>query len=80
MAGFVREEFAPYLGDLPRNVLILAPSDWDALRTRADGEIQRLYGSMTEPRVPAIPRGWDCGFCTLQSVCRIDLWRARFHV
>jgi hypothetical protein len=79
MAGFVRAEFAHAMGPLSRNVLVLEEGDWKALRARADEEMERLHRAMMEPRISARPRGWDCGFCQLGGLCRIDLWRAKLN-
>ena len=77
IAGVVREEHAAALGDLGRNVLVLAEEDWHELRAGADAEIDRLQASMADGEIGAGPRRWDCGFCEARAICRIDIWRAK---
>lgn len=76
-AGIVHFAYAPRMGPLPGHVRTADDDGLRQLRERSDAEIVERYHAMREPEIEARPRDWDCGYCELKSLCRIDLWRAR---
>jgi ATP-dependent helicase/DNAse subunit B len=77
IAGIVRAEFAPRLGDLGQRVIVATEEEWAELRAIADRAVLAHHDGMRNGQLRVWPRDGKCEFCTLQALCRIDLWKAR---
>ncbi|HEX5437201.1 MAG TPA: PD-(D/E)XK nuclease family protein [Gemmatimonadaceae bacterium] len=77
MAGLLLDEYAGQLGTIGERVTTVTRAEWRRLRHAANAEVARRHARMQQGIIEARPRDWDCGYCELSDVCRIDLWKAR---
>jgi ATP-dependent helicase/DNAse subunit B len=53
---------------------LLGPNEWDEFVGETPDMIARLVNRLVTLDVRPEPRKKDCGFCTLQPICRYDRW------